>query len=112
MALSPADLTVYPRSPLVLKFLGVPREGNEKLWRDASPIFAVKKDSPPVFMYHGAADILVEVDQMYRMAAKLRETGVPVETHKIPVLRHITVYLFNSASIEKGIRFLKETPRR
>jgi acetyl esterase/lipase len=104
---APTDLTVYPRSPLVLSFMGVPLAGNEELWKQASPIFAVQKNSPPVFLYHGGWDVLVEPDQMNRMARKLRESGVYVQTHTASGLGHIGVYLLNSASIEKAIYFLK-----
>ena len=45
----------------------------------ASPINYLTKDDPPILIFHGTKDELVPVDQAHRFAAKLKETGVPVE---------------------------------
>jgi len=104
---TPADLTAWPDSPLVLKFLGVPRDSHLALWQEASPVNHVEKNSPPVFLYHGEWDHLVEIEQMNKMKAALGSKGVPVETFQVPMMGHVAVYLFSQKSVDKGIEFIK-----
>jgi predicted esterase len=59
-------------------------------------------------MYHGEWDKLVEIDQMNRMAQTLRDNHRPVETHSVPYMGHIMVYLFSQQSVDLGIEFLKK----
>jgi acetyl esterase/lipase len=49
------------------------------LYRRASPIRYVTKDSPPLLLAHGEQDELVPFDQSARMAEAYRHAGVPVE---------------------------------
>ncbi len=105
---TPADLTAWPDSPLVYKFLGSSLKEKPELWKQASPVNFVKKGSPRVFLYHGEDDTLVEIDQMDKMAQALKAKDVPVETLRIKSLGHIMVYFLDQKSVDQGIRFLKE----
>jgi acetyl esterase/lipase len=105
---TPADLTAWPNSPLVKGLLGTEYKDNPALWIQASPINLVEKNSPKIFLYHGAFDQLVEVNQMDKMEAALKAQNVPVETLRINYLGHFAVYFFSQKSIDEGIRFLKE----
>ena len=69
--------------------------------------FKVSENSPPVFLYHGAWDRLVEPEQMDMMAAALQKKNREVKTYKASLLGHIAVYLFSYSSVTQGIEFLK-----
>ncbi len=64
-------------------------------------------NSPPVFLYHGGWDRLVEAEQMAMMAAALQKNNREVKTYKADFLGHIAVYLFSYSYVTQGIEFLK-----
>lgn len=105
---TPAYFPAWPHSPIIKKFIGKSLKEAPELWREASPALHVKKDSPPVFLYHGYGDTLVEADQMYRMRDALVAAHRPVETYEVPILGHIGVYLFSRKSEDLGVDFLKK----
>ena len=105
---TPADLTAWPKSPLVTKFLGKTMAEDLELWKKASPIFHVGKDYPPTYLYHGEWDSLVEPDQMDKMAGALKDKGLTVETYTAKYLGHVTTYLLSQESIDRGINFIKK----
>ncbi len=103
---TPADFLAWPHSPIVKKFMGYTLSEKPDLWKAASPVNHVKSNSPPVFLYHGEKDKIVELEQMEKMKRALDQQKVPVETHTVAKLGHIPVYLFSQESIVKGIDFL------
>ncbi len=105
---TPAKLIVWPDSPLIKAHLGASYKENPKLWEEASPINHVEKNSPGVFMYHGAWDQLVEADQMNFMEQALKAKKIPVETFTVRYMGHMAVYLFSRESINRGIEFLQK----
>ncbi len=104
---TPANLTAWPNSPLVKTFLGATYAEAPQLWEKASPVFNVTDNSPPVFLYHGAWDSLVEPEQMDMMAEALRKKNREVTTYRAPFFGHIAVYLFSFSSVNQGIEFIK-----
>lgn len=73
----------HPTNPLVLNtpeilggFMGGTFEEKSDLFREASPIHYVKKDSPPTVLIHGGRDELVSPKQSRRLAKVLEEKGV------------------------------------
>jgi len=80
-----SDLTVgemqfehHTGKAVVKLFRGTQKEKPE-LYRKASPILYVSKDSPPLLLAHGEEDDLVPIDQSVRMAEAYRKVGAPVE---------------------------------
>mgnify|MGYP001262341325 FL=1 len=63
----------------LISFLGVPFEGNEALYRDASPITHVGPETPPCLLFHGMADKAVPYAQAERFRDVLRQNGVAGE---------------------------------
>ena len=49
----------------------------KKIVMGISPIYAVSKDDPPVFISHGDADPVVPLQQSQSIIQKLKEAGVP-----------------------------------
>ncbi len=104
---TPSDLTVWPKSKLVKQFMGTDLEKNQTLWREASPVNHVTAKSPPLFLYHGEWDKLVEHGQMLRMRDAMLKQNRHVETHTVNSLGHVFVYLFSNESVQRGIAFIK-----
>lgn len=102
---TPADLTAWPNSPLVLKLIGKPMIEAKTAWQNASPVNHVSKRSPPVFLYHGEWDTLVEIEQMTMMKNALAEKNIPVETYTVKFLGHIATYVLASGAERRGIQF-------
>jgi dipeptidyl aminopeptidase/acylaminoacyl peptidase len=60
----------------------------QRIGRDASPIYHITSNMPPVLIYHGDADTLVPPDQSKRFQAKAMEMGRTVELVIHPGGRH------------------------
>lgn len=105
---TPADLTAWPNSPLVYKLIGEKMVDAEATWLAASPVNHVSRESPPVFLYHGEWDKLVEPEQMALMAAALKKKAVPVETYTVRWQGHIGAYFFASGAEQRGVEFVRE----
>jgi acetyl esterase/lipase len=103
---TPSKFDLWPDSPIIKKFIGGTYAEKKDVWEEASPVNHVRADSPPVFLYHGKLDQIVELHQMHVMRDELISKGVKVETYEVPGLGHIPVYLFSLKSIKLGIEFL------
>jgi acetyl esterase/lipase len=68
-----------PAAASVVKFLGASYAENPKLWREASPVEHVSKQSPPFLFLHGTKDMTVPYAQSVTMMEKLKAAGVRAE---------------------------------
>lgn len=102
----PADLSQYSHSPIVIPFLGVKRDDNPQLYKEASPITHISADTPPMFLYHGKLDRLVEKEQSINYYNALRKAGVPAELYLHRLWGHLAMFLFGWDAENKGIDFL------
>lgn len=105
---SPVDFLLYPESPFITKLIGGTPETFADTWKMASPINHVTEAHPPVFLYHGRWDQLVELKNAKMMQSALKKQGVPVELDVRPFGGHLLTGYFQSSSIKKGIHFVKE----
>lgn len=105
---APSDLSFWPDGRLTGFLLGGPVKGNEAIYRKASPVHHVNKDSPPVFIYHGTADTLVPIEHPQAFIAALEKSGVKHETYWIKGRSHILAHLFSAQAVPKAIDFLDE----
>ncbi|MAY40341.1 MULTISPECIES: alpha/beta hydrolase [Spongiibacter] len=105
---TPADLTAWPNSPLVFGLIGEKLVDAEQTWREASPVNHVSEQSPPVFLYHGQWDKLVEPEQMTFMQEALEAKSVPVETYTVKFTGHIGAYLLAGGAERKAVAFLSQ----
>lgn len=105
---APSDLSFWPDGKLTGLLLGGPFKGNEEIYREASPVTYVKRDSPPVFIYHGTKDTLVSPEHPKALIAALEEKGVKHEVYWIEGRSHILAHLFSAEAIPKAITFLDE----
>lgn len=66
------------------EFMGLPYEGNEWTYHEASPISRVTKDAPPFLLVHGESDDVVPVAQSHALAELLDDQQVRFELHTLP----------------------------
>lgn len=104
---APTDFSLWPDSPIIKKYIGATYQERKDLWDEASPVNHVQKDSPPVFLYHGENDDLVEIEQMNRMKSALEKQNRPVVTHQVAFWGHLGTYLWSQESVDLGIQFIK-----
>lgn len=103
---APTDLSFWPDGKLTGQLLGGPVKGNEKIYREASPLHDVTTNSPPVFIYHGTDDDLVPLEHPNALIAALRKHGVEHEVYWIEGRSHVLAHLFSRRAIPHAINFL------
>ena len=104
---APTDLTKFPDSPISTKFLGKTYKEDPALWAEASPVNHVTPQSPPIFLYHGKWDDIVEPTHVEWMEKKARANNVRFESYLAPLQGHIAVYFLSSESDRRAIEFLQ-----
>jgi acetyl esterase/lipase len=105
---APSDLTGYPDSPAIAALIGGSGGELPDRYAEASPVSHVSPDDPPVLLFHGALDWIVDVEQSHRLLAKLRSAGVPAQLVEEPWSGHATAYLLESDSFRAALAFLAE----
>ncbi len=70
------------------KLLGCKADCSPEEYAPASPVTYVDANDPPFLLIHGEGDKVVPVSQSHLMEARLKETGVRVESIYIPGVDH------------------------
>jgi acetyl esterase/lipase len=102
----PADLRKYDNSPIVTRFMGGSRDDMPERYAEASPQYHVSADDPPVFLYHGKLDDLVEQDQPRDYYDALIAAGVDAELFLQGFRGHMTMFLFGGDAEARAMEFL------
>jgi acetyl esterase/lipase len=76
------------RENIMRSLLGGSPEEKPEAFRLASPITHVSPSSPPTLLLYGAHDSLVPASDAGRLAARLRESSVPVVSVVYPMTEH------------------------
>ena len=89
----PTDLTLYgndesAQTSTFSPLLGASYKDKPDLYRKASPIAYVSKDSPPFLFLHGTKDWLVPIEHSRRMCKKLKEAGVEADLIEVEGEQH------------------------
>jgi acetyl esterase/lipase len=105
---APSDLTAYPNSPVLAALIGGSGAALPDRYADASPVSHVSPGDPPVLLYHGALDGLVDVEQSRRLLEKLHSVGVPAQLLEEPWAGHATAFLIDGDSFRAALAFLAE----
>jgi acetyl esterase/lipase len=84
----PADLTLYAETPGIEKaymkpLLGTLFSEKPEVFKKASPVNHVTKESSPFLIFHGTLDVVVPMVHSDRLQAKLKDAGV--ECTLVPV---------------------------
>lgn len=103
---APTDLLAYPDNPVLRGFLGAGPERRE-LWAQASPLSHASADDPPVLLFHGALDSVVDIDHSRKLQARLAEHGVPAELVEQRFAGHMTAYVFDASAFESSLAFFE-----
>ncbi len=101
----PSDLRAFPPNPTVQRLLGGSAKEVPRLYDLASPIRFVSADDPPLFLYHGRNDWIVNVSHSRSMAEALDRQGVPHELREAP-FGHAATFLFDGEEMRGAVAFL------
>jgi acetyl esterase/lipase len=102
---APTDLRLFPSNPTLRRFLGGAPDELPDLYAFASPITHVSPDDPPMFLYHGTRDWVVDVSHARSMVEALDDAGVPHELHESD-LGHAATFVMDGEEVSGAIRFL------
>lgn len=103
---APFDLSLYPGGDIVPKFLGGTRDKIPERFHEASPVNHVIRSSPPIFIYQGTADDLVQPEHAIRMQAAYRRVGMDPEIHWMQGRSHVDGFLLPGKRVDQAIDFL------
>ena len=76
--------------------------------RSASPLEHVSAGDPPVLLYHGKADSVVDIEHSRRLHSRLDASGVTVRLIERRFLGHMTGYVFDGAAMSAVLDFFAE----
>ena len=102
----PADLTRYDDSPIIKRFIGGTLAEMPERYAEASPMYHVSADDPPVFLYHGKLDTLVRQSQSEDYFNALQAAGVEAEYYRHNWYGHMSMFLFGGEAEQRAIDFL------
>jgi len=101
---APVDLRRFRDNRIMTALLGGTQAEVPDRYAVASPITHVTPDDPPMFLYHGRSDWMVDVEQARAMQAALRAAGVPAELYETG-FGHVATFLFADDAVADAIRF-------
>lgn len=102
---APVDLARFWPNPAMIRLLGAWPDDRPDVYAIASPINFVTADDPPMFLYHGASDWMVDPSQSKEMAAALQKVGVPAAYYESSG-GHFATFLFDREQVARAIDFL------
>jgi acetyl esterase/lipase len=89
----------------VERLLGASVAERPDLYARASPLTFVTPDDPPVFLYHGSTDWIVDSSQPQLLLEALEHAGVPSSYYHAPG-GHIATFLQDDEPVKRAIDFL------
>lgn len=104
---TPTDLRKFKGGRVVPQFLGATQQQNPSLFALASPVVHVTPDDPPMFLYHGSRDRLVDPSHARDMKQALDSAGVRSELRIVPGLGHTTTFVLSRSTQEAALEFLE-----
>lgn len=102
---APTDLRAFLYNPTFYFFLGGSKDALPEIYAAASPINFVSADDPPMFLYHGRRDWMVDVSQSQSMMTSLLRAGVPAEYYEAPG-GHFRTFLEDDEPVREAVAFL------
>lgn len=82
---------------------------NPDLYRQASPLFRVKKGAPPFYIAHGDKDDVVPPGQSERLAEALRSAGTEVTFRLMPGIGHGSITTLPDYVLQDIVAFFNKT---
>ena len=88
------------------KFIGVEREGNKDKWMVASSPYYASDDDPPIIMFHGTSDNIVNIEQSEELYDSLKNHNVVTEFVKVSGGSHGGDKMNSTENLNKAVAFL------
>ncbi len=104
---TPHGLSV--RVPALKRLLGSPPDQVPELARQASPIFHVDHNDPPILLLHGDQDIQMPLNQLYELQWAYEQAGLHPEVLILHGVGHAAEPFFTGAPAERVVQFLRRT---
>jgi acetyl esterase/lipase len=109
----PTDFTIksWPEAvekELLVPFLGASYDKDPAIYKKASPITYVNKNSPPFLFIHGTKDALVGIDQSEKMQKKLEDAGVSAQLIRMEGFGHGWGGKDALKSFDDSLKFFRE----
>ena len=89
-------------------FIGVEREGNKDKWMVASSPYYASDDDPPVILFHGTSDNIVNIEQSIELYDSLKHHNVVVEFDSVPGGTHGGDKMYAKENLDKAVEFLNK----
>ena len=87
-------------------FIGVEREGNKDKWMVASSPYYASDDDPPVIIFHGTSDQVVNIEQSQELYDSLKNHNVVTEFVKVSGGSHGGNEMYATENLNKAVAFL------
>jgi len=87
-------------------FIGVEREGNKDKWMVASSPYYASDDDPPVILFHGTSDNVVNIEQSQELYDSLKHHNVVTEFVKVSGGSHGGDKMNSTENLNKAVAFL------
>ena len=87
-------------------FIGVEREGNKDKWMVASSPYYASDDDPPVIMFHGTSDQIVNIEQSQELYDSLKNHNAVTEFIKVSGGSHGGDVMNSTENLGKAVAFL------
>ena len=89
-------------------FIGVEREGNKDKWMVASSPYYASDDDPPVIIFHGTSDNVVNIEQSQELYESLKHHNVVTEFVKVSGGSHGGDKMNSTENLNKAVEFLNK----
>ena len=87
-------------------FIGVEREGNKDKWMVASSPYYASDDDPPVIIFHGTSDQVVNIEQSQELYDSLKNHNVVTELVSVQGGTHGGNEMYVDENLNKAVAFL------
>ena len=89
-------------------FIGVERQGNKDKWMVASSPYYASDDDPPIIMFHGTSDNIVNIEQSQELYDSLKHHNVVTEFVKVSGGSHGGNVMNSTENLNKAVEFLNK----
>ena len=89
-------------------FIGVERQGNKDKWMVASSPYYASDDDPPIIMFHGTSDNIVNIEQSQELYDSLKHHNVVTEFVKVSGGSHGGDKMNSAENLNKAVEFLNK----
>ncbi|MCB1169846.1 MAG: alpha/beta hydrolase [Leptospiraceae bacterium] len=106
---APTDLTAYGDIVTMHRLLKVTFEDHPEVYRNASPLFRIRPDAPPILLVHGSYDWIVPVEHARRMEKAMKEAGGDIELLEFPDGHMATTLGVHEPGLRSMLSFFEKT---